>query len=63
MCFEEEKNCAHLQARLFTCCSSDYVHQDEALSKRSKIKAAQRESELGIKGTQETIDELLTVLT
>lgn len=33
------------------------------LLKRSKIKAAQRETELGIKRTQETIDELLTVLT
>lgn len=33
------------------------------LLKRSKIKAAQRETELGIKRTQERIDELLTVLT
>lgn len=31
--------------------------------KRSKIKAAQKETELGIKSTQERIDELQTVLT
>lgn len=32
------------------------------LLKRARIKAAQRETELGIKRTQEKIDELLTYL-
>lgn len=63
VCRNRQGTCAHLLAGWLACCSSDYLCQDEAALQRCKTKAAQRETEPGIKRTRERIDELPTVLT
>lgn len=63
VCWNRQGTRDHLLAGWLACCSSDYLCQDEAALQRCKTKAAQRETEPGIKRTRERIDELPTVLT
>lgn len=70
-CWIGDEKCVRRNRNVLTACRIDFspavflimCPRMRQLSKRSKIKASRREGELGIRKTQETIDELLTVLT
>lgn len=70
-CCIGDEECVHRNKNVLTACRIHFLPavllimcpRMRSFSKRSKIKAPPRKSELGIRRTQETIDELLTVLT
>lgn len=69
-CCIGDEECVLRNRNVLTACGIDFLPavllimcpRMRQLSKRSKIKASPRKCELGIRRTQETIDELLTVL-